>query len=154
MSVLTLADVDDWEVFEVNWWRIGGGGGHVVCGAYTPRGNYTLSNGLFTPCDGVCLYGPLWDINGRVAFVIIYEPKSGFITTAQTYNPKRFPVFETPYTNMNFEETVSFLEKIELLETNVSSMIDSPTHKSLREYINYMNVNRNKWEKNMTKWSW
>ncbi|NLB72408.1 MAG: hypothetical protein GX795_00025 [Firmicutes bacterium] len=153
MSVLTLADVSDWGVFEVNWWRIGGGGGHVVCGAYTPEGSFTLSNGLFDPGD--CgLRGPLWDIDGRVAFVIIYEPKSGFITTAQTYNPKRFPMFETPYTNMNFEETVAFLEKIELLEKNISFVIDSPMHKSLSEYIKYIASNRDKWEKNMTKWNW
>jgi hypothetical protein len=154
MSVLTLADVNGWEVFETNWWRIGGRGGHVICGAYTPQGNYTLSNGLFNPRDGACLHGPLWDIDGGVAFVIIYEPKSGFITTVQTDNPRRFPVFKTPYTNMNFEETIAFLEKIELLGKNISFMIDSPMYKSLPEYIEYMTSNRDKWEKNMTKWTW
>jgi hypothetical protein len=154
MAVLTLADVDDWEVFETNWLTIGEGGGHVICGAYTPKGNCTLNNGLFNPTDRACRRGPLWDINGRVAFAMIYAPEAGFITTVQTYNPKRFSAFETPYTNMSFDETVAFLERIADLERHVSFMVDRPTYKSLPEYIEYMTLNRDKWEKNMTKWSW
>lgn len=101
------------------------------------------------------MHGPLWDINGRVAFAMIYEPKSGFITTAQVEDPDRFTLFETPYTNMSLDEAVAFLEKIALLEENTSFAIDRFTlYKSLPEYIKYMTSNHKKWEKNMAKWRW
>ena len=127
----------------------------MICGAYTPKGNYTLSNGLFTPRDGACLHGPLWSINGRNAFAMIYEPKCGFVTTTQVEDPGRFTLFETPYTNMSFDEAVAFLEKIASLEGNIFFAIDRFTlYKSLPEYVEYMTSNRDKWEKNVTKWSW
>lgn len=155
VAALALADIDGWEVFETNWLRMGGGGGHVVCGAYTRQGSYTLNNGLFNPRDGGRPNGPVWDINGSVAFAMIYEPGLGFITTTQVEDPNRFTLLQTPYTNMSFDETVAFLERIASLEGNVSFAIDRFTvYKTLPEYIDYMTSNRGMWKKNMSEWTW
>jgi len=103
VAALALADIDGWGGIRDKLAQDGRGrGGHVVCGAYTPQGSYTLNNGLFNPRDGGRLNGPVWDINGSVAFAMIYEPGLGFITTTQVEDPNRFTLLQTPYTNMSF----------------------------------------------------
>lgn len=150
MAALSLANLDEWEIFEVNWLQIGSGEGHVICGAYTPYGNFTLSNGLFNRSDGVCLRGPLWNIKGRVVDVIIYNPRRGFVATDQTAN---FSEFATPFTNMTFEETVAFLELLRVLESEVSIGTGHPVRANTTQ-VNTLSKRRSHWQTNMLPWLW
>lgn len=147
MAVLSLADLDEWKIYETNWWRVEDKGGHVVCGAYTPSGNYTLNNGLFRERDGACLNGPLWNIKGRVAYVMIYTPKQGFMVTVQTINAANFSKFIVPFTNMSFDQTVNFLQCIETLEekTLIATRQFPTEGKTINDYIKHLTQNANRW---------
>jgi len=156
MAALSLADLDDWEIYETNWWKVGDAGGHVICGAYTPYGSYALSNGLFG-FDEACLHGPLWDENGAVAYVMVYTPRRGFVVTTQTKNAPDFSDFVTPFTNLGFEETVTFLEHIRttLREQTLIAVAAFPTKaKTIDEYIDYITQNADQWETNRFGWPW
>lgn len=155
MSALSLANLEEWAIYEANWWGVGGGGGHVICGAYTPSGSYTLSNGLFNRRDRACLRGPLWNLNGKVAHVIIYTPKYGFIATAQTRNAANFSELATPFTNLTFEETVSFLQRVKALEGEVSIGTGSPAKaNTIEDYVSSLSQRLSQWEMNMAPWPW
>lgn len=127
-AALSLASVNGWEVYVTNWWSVEQSGGHVISGAYTPYGNYSLSNGLFQTRDQSVLNGPLWDANGVVAYVMIYAPEKGFIVTTQTKNAANYSPFSTPFTSMDFSGAVEFLEHIEALEEQTTVVVGaSPT---------------------------
>lgn len=155
MAALSLADLEEWEIYETNWWSLERSGGHVICGAYTPYGNYSLSNGLF-PRGKSVLHGPLRDANGRVAYNIIYDPKLGFVTFVQTKNAANFSDFVTPFTNLSFEETVDFLQHVKALEEEalIAEEYFPTKARTIDEYIEYITQNADQWETNMASWPW
>lgn len=148
MSALSLADLDEWEVYETNWFSLDKRGGHVICGAYATSGNYTLSNGLFNIRDQSVLHGPLWDMEGKVAYNMIYNPKRGFIVFVQTKNAANFSEYITPFTNLSFEETVNFLQHIGSLEENIliSEEYFPGKAKTIDEYVRYITQKANQWQ--------
>ena len=148
MSALSLADLDEWEVYETNWFSLERRGGHVICGAYTPDGDYSLSNGLFNTRDQSILHGPLWDIEGAVAYNMIYNPKKGFIVFTQTENAANFSKYIIPFTNLSFEETVDFLEHIKTLEEDALIVENywPAKAKTIDEYFVYITDKDELWE--------
>jgi len=156
MAALSLANVQEWEIYETNWWSLVERGGHVICGAYTPYGNYSLSNGLFQTRDKSVLHGPLWDADGRVAYNIIYNPEQGFVTFVQTKNAANFSEFVTPFTNLTFEQTIDFLEHVKALEETALIAEEYFPGKAMTidEYIHYITQNADQWETNMASWPW
>ncbi len=146
MSALYLASPDGWDIFETNWWSLPEGGGHVICGAYTPDGNYSLSNGLFHQQDASVLHGPLWNIEERVAYNLIYSPEKGFVVFNQTGHA--FTRFSNPYTNMNFDEMIDFLHHLKEIEatTLISQGEGSQKYWNLDEYIQVLSGKENSWD--------
>jgi len=146
MSVLSLAHPDKWDIFETNWWSLDKRGGHVICGAYTPNGNYALSNGLFR--SEACMHGPLWSVEGKVAYNMIYNPKRGFIVFIQTENAANFSEYITPFTKLSFEETVNFLQYIKALEedTLIAEEYWPGKAKTIDEYISYITQKADQWK--------
>jgi hypothetical protein len=156
MAALGLAAVEEWQVYETNWWSLERSGGHVICGAYTPDGNYSLSNGLFQIRDQCVLNGPLWEANGRLAQEMIYNPEVGFVAFVQTKNAADYSDFDTPFTNLTFEEAVAFLQHLKTLESGalIAEEFGAQQARSIDEYLEYIATRGVRWEDNMADWAW
>lgn len=156
MAALSLAGVEGWEVYETNWWSLERSGGHVICGAYTPDGDYSLSNGLLSTRDQCCLHGPLWDANGTLAQEMIYGPELGFVAFVQTKNAADYSDFDTPFTNLTFQETIAFLQHVKALENGalIVEEYGAQQARSIDEYIDYIAPLGDRWDENMADWPW
>ena len=148
MAVLRLANIKDWEIYETNWWAVGTGGGHVICGAYTPKGDFSLSNGLFYQGDTSVVHGPLWTINGTVAYEMIYSPDKGYLTFVQTKNAANYSSYNIPFTKLTYTQTVDFLKHIQSLQGDtLIAMQEFPcTTYTISEFIDYLSQKANQWQ--------
>ena len=155
MAALSLANIQEWQVYETNYWWLDGSGGHVICGAYTPDGGYSLSNGLFRTRDNCVRNGPLWDIDGRAAQEMIYSPEFGFIAFAQTKNAAEYSGFRTPFTNLSYNQSLSFLEDLEGLEPSmlIAEQYGGSTGTPIDDYIAGLPDMEADWPENVFEWT-
>lgn len=146
-AALVLADVPGWSVWISNWWNLRKSGGHVIAGIYTAGDARTLSNGLYNPDDGVCTHGPLWSAGGGLAYPLIYEPRTGFLTTGQT---SPYSAFDAPFTSMGYSYGITMLteaatsEPENLLATGI--YYSDPLPESVGAYKNSLGSLQSSWQ--------
>ncbi len=148
-AAMQLLAAPDWDVWIADWGNTTDRGGHVIAGVYTPTDARTLSNGLYNPSDGACLHGPLWTINGSVAYPLIYRSSAGFLASGQSCNFYCFDPLEKPFTNVDYGTTNDTLGAITAYEPDfqfVSGNSSNLQIMSAQDYTGYVESLETQWE--------